>query len=438
MQAGGSSMNYNTFRMMEQFFATREDLDVYAGAIEDSRNAYAFLIASLDEIFRRDYPRGHLHEYTSVILHKVIDHLSSCLLPGITTMPDVPVLRGPATTEFVSRITDVTHPNNPGGVKELSIQTLAALLFSTQAIWSENENRKLPALSPLLLAEFNSYGMWKDIEESKDASEDIFNIRAVGSRQTDRFESRLNGLLDEQRTNIAALVAAVDETKERLQSDHQRSEIEAETLRQKFETMNEALGVSSSKLDEVAKIISTTEQNVAAFSEAVREELKIDATKKLWEQRASDNSLAFWLSAALIAIVIVVPASLVLCNPEAIVHFLERITEAATPGTLDNATTAQLTAATISKIVIISAPLAVYFWAIKLIVRFNTRCMLLMDDARQRHTTMDTYFHLIEKDGATTEERGLMLNALFRPLVGQGQDNVEPPNFIELVGKGKD
>jgi len=64
--------------------------------------------------------------------------------------------------------------------------------------------------------------------------------------------------------------------------------------------------------------------------------------------------------------------------------------------------------------------------------------MVLMDDARQRHTTMDTYFHLIESNGATTEERGLMLNALFRPLAGHGQDNVDPPNFIELMGKGKD
>ncbi|MDO5895106.1 DUF6161 domain-containing protein [Agrobacterium sp. Azo12] len=434
----GGGMDYNAFQIMEQFFTAQEDAEAFPVLIEECRNAYTFVISSLDQFFSRDYPNGGLHDYTGRTLPKITDHLANCLMPGVTQKPDVPIITMPYAEEFIRRIASLTDPRDPNARKEWSLQAFAALLHQVQRVWRINNDPKLPALPPNLLAEFNSYGMWKNIEESKRSADDVFGVQSLGERQTTLFNDQVNSLLEEQRTNIAALAAAVDTQRERLQTDHQRNEVETETIRQKLESMNEALDRSSGKLVEVVNIISTTDQNIAAFSEAVREELKIDATKKLWEQRAKDNRLAFWISAGLIAFVIVAPALLVLCNPEAIVHFLERITQAATPGLLDSATTAQLTAATISKIVIISAPLAVYFWAIKLIVRFNTRCMVLMDDARQRHTTMDTYFHLIEKDGATTEERGLMLNALFRPLAGQGQDNVEPPNFIELIGKGKD
>lgn len=87
---------------------------------------------------------------------------------------------------------------------------------------------------------------------------------------------------------------------------------------------------------------------------------------------------------------------------------------------------------------IVTTPLVLYFWAIRLVVRFNGRSMLMMDDARQRETMMDTYVHLIETSNASANERALVLNALFRPSLSTAQENVEPPNFIELIGKGKD
>jgi hypothetical protein len=54
---------------------------------------------------------------------------------------------------------------------------------------------------------------------------------------------------------------------------------------------------------------------------------------------------------------------------------------------------------------------------------------------RKRQTMMDTYFLLIERQAATPEERGLILNALFRPAPSHGLDGVEPPNFTEFLGK---
>ena len=48
-------------------------------------------------------------------------------------------------------------------------------------------------------------------------------------------------------------------------------------------------------------------------------------------------------------------------------------------------------------------------------------------------TMMDTYFYLLEKQGAVKEDRALILNALFRPGPGHGNDSVDPPNFTELI-----
>ena len=89
----------------------------------------------------------------------------------------------------------------------------------------------------------------------------------------------------------------------------------------------------------------------------------------------------------------------------------------------------------INRIVIVTVPLALYFWMVRILVRFNLRSQMLMDDARQRHTMMNTYFHLIEKQSAVKEDRALILNALFRPTPGQQNDSVDPPNFTELMDK---
>jgi hypothetical protein len=79
--------------------------------------------------------------------------------------------------------------------------------------------------------------------------------------------------------------------------------------------------------------------------------------------------------------------------------------------------------------------LALYFWLIKLVVRFNMRSMLLMDDARQRATMLETYYRMIEKGAATNEDRALVLQALMRPAPGHGPDSVEPPNFTDVIEK---
>ncbi|WP_181181392.1 hypothetical protein, partial [Mesorhizobium sp. B1-1-5] len=77
-----------------------------------------------------------------------------------------------------------------------------------------------------------------------------------------------------------------------------------------------------------------------------------------------------------------------------------------------------------------------YLWVLKAVMRFFMRSMLLMDDARQRETMLDTYILLTEKGKADERDRPLILWALFRQTPGHGPDGIEPPDFTEVINAG--
>jgi hypothetical protein len=432
-------MDFGTFAVLsEPFEKVRADEELNASSLDIAVSAYAALSAELRDIIIK-HPRFTPYlELLHFVGERVEAHIKSKIYPGRVERPFLPLLTEEDVTSLARQIRrrmEATQDENTRNT--VAVAAVAAYGYETRSLWSTeiSSNSQLPLDFTI---ELGSYGFWKTAQsqfrEELNWPETREAIQIFISEQTSQVDqavqrsragtARVDGILGEYRSQIGDMLSTSRTLLSEVQSDVSDQRLKTKKQQEAFEGL--------------ATQISASEENVKAFTNAVREELKIDATKKLWEQRAKDNKKAFWASAFVIAVLILVPAIFVLICPEAIVRFLERITQAAKPMDGDLNTTAQLTAATISKIVIISAPLAVYFWAIKLVVRFNTRCMLLMDDARQRHTTMDTYFHLIERSGATTEERGLMLNALFRPIAGQGQDNVDPPNFIELINKGKE
>ncbi len=191
------------------------------------------------------------------------------------------------------------------------------------------------------------------------------------------------------------------------------------------------------------------ENNFAAFADAVREELKINTAKQLWDARSSANQRAFTWPAAVAVLLIVIPIVAAYIYRDGIISYLHVIeTPVAqvgltTTGATDVAASnpglspGSLTVITIGRLLTVTIPIALWFWLIKLVVRYNYRSMVLADDARQRSTMMDTYFHLIEHKAASVEDRALILAALFRPAPGHGPDNVEPPDFTDFINKMK-
>ncbi|WP_113266624.1 hypothetical protein [Agrobacterium cavarae] len=166
-----------------------------------------------------------------------------------------------------------------------------------------------------------------------------------------------------------------------------------------------------------------------------------EAARKLWGEREKQSRFALIASSIAIFCLIAAPIIGAICFTTEVLHYLAQIVAASSLPTTDTTgqvlpapNDTQITIAAIGRLVIVTVPVFLYIWAIRLVVRFNSRSLMLLDDARLRLTMLDTFFHLIEKEGAVKEDRALVLNALFRPGPGHG-DNVDPPNFTELVTK---
>lgn len=213
-----------------------------------------------------------------------------------------------------------------------------------------------------------------------------------------------------------------------------KAQVELTAAGHAFEQKTLELEDRSNEIDsEIRQLRADLDAQVARFG--------TEAARKLWGEREKQSRLALIASSVAIFLLIVLPILLAICMTPEVLHYLAQIVAASSLPTIDTEgnpmqtpSDAQVTIAAIGRLVIVTVPIFLYVWAIRLVVRFNSRSLLLLDDARLRLTMLDTFFHLIEKKGAVKEDRALVLNALFRPAPGHG-DNVEPPNFTELVTK---
>lgn len=195
------------------------------------------------------------------------------------------------------------------------------------------------------------------------------------------------------------------------------------------------------ELDSRSQEIDGTIRQLRADLDAQVARFGTEAARKLWGEREKQSRFALIASSIAIFCLIAAPILGAICFTPEVLHYLAQIVAASSLPTTDTngqvlptPNDTQITIAAIGRLVIVTVPVFLYIWAIRLVVRFNSRSLLLLDDARLRLTMLDTFFHLIEKEGAVKEDRALVLNALFRPGPGHG-DNVDPPNFTELVTK---
>lgn len=170
-----------------------------------------------------------------------------------------------------------------------------------------------------------------------------------------------------------------------------------------------------------------------AFQESIREELKLQQARKLWTDSAEKARNAYAFSwAALLALLVVIPA-IAIGHSDEIFAFFRAVSEAVLVDMPEEATGSALLIAAVSRLILITLPVALYVWLIKIVVRFNARSLLLMDDARQRNTMLETYLHLVEQDQDVRADRPLILEALFRRTPGHGPEAVEPVNLADVL-----
>jgi len=349
----------------------------------------------------------------------------------------LPALSRSNVQEFDARV-DSLISEKIVGFDEITVAlcAAAALYAETRYLASGQKLSDHSKFGNALEAEIASYMAWKALHEMTETHEGFVSATLA------RFD-------DERRSVMAMVMTQVEEANRKL-IELQQADIETTgRLKKTWAEWEESEARARNDLDRAAANIDhlresakeagdrivATDENIAAFKAAMLEEVRGSETRKLWRERDKESWFAFTLSAFMLFLFLLVIPAIGFYELDVVLSTLKRIGDAATAGIPAEATGTQLTVATISRLVVITFPLAMYFWVIRLVVRFNARSLTLHDDARQRQTMMDTYFILIERQAASAEERALILNALFRPAPGHGADSVEPPNFTEIIGK---
>ncbi|WP_144223447.1 DUF6161 domain-containing protein [Mesorhizobium amorphae] len=202
------------------------------------------------------------------------------------------------------------------------------------------------------------------------------------------------------------------------------------SLQIRLEALKEA---AASAEEDSKKLLS----NFDGLKTSIEERLKLREATDLWGVASTRAAWAFYLSALLLmAILIGFPVTAYIKRTE-IIDFITNFEKGVLVGAGGNDGIASAVGA-FGRLLLISSPIGFVVWLIRLIARYNVRSMLLMDDARQRVTMLNTYLFLIEKDAAVKQDRGAILEALFRRAPGHGPDTVEQYNFTDLLRYGQD
>ncbi|OAV52477.1 hypothetical protein A6U98_27160 [Rhizobium sp. WYCCWR10014] len=338
--------------------------------------------------------------------------------------------------DFGPRFESAFDHASPEEQVELIISLIAALVAETKyhafGIKFADTRFGIP-----IQAEIASYEAWKTAKSRFSGFDKaVSRVLEQQAQQVEKFSADSAHVLQAASNEVIELQSRTADAIKRISDEETR-------FSASLDSYGNAIGMAKRQSDQAAEasqkaaeIASTAEGNISAFKSAVLEATKIDTARKLWDRRATINAIAFWCSAAVICAFLIVIPVVALYHLDQVLAILGHVMQTTLIGF--NAATlspAALTAIAINRVVVVTVPIALYFWIVRLLVRYNMRAQMLLDDARQRHTMLDTYFHLIEKDAATKTDRALVLNALFRPTPGQQSEAVEPPNFTELLEK---
>jgi hypothetical protein len=172
--------------------------------------------------------------------------------------------------------------------------------------------------------------------------------------------------------------------------------------------------------------IGDPEAALENFKASINENLRLSQVKTLWRNTAVRSWRAYVLSwVFLILLLVIVPAA-VLWQAEGVFSFFKLVGDAVLADIPKEASETAILIASVSRLVLVTLPVALYVWLIRIVVRFNVRSLLLMDDARQRDTMLQTYLHLVEQDAGVRAERPLILEAMFRRTPGHGPETMKP------------
>jgi hypothetical protein len=253
------------------------------------------------------------------------------------------------------------------------------------------------------------------------------------------LQSRIQENVETAFTDFASASAAIQEKVSVLDATVRLAVEQAgkmsESIKELHQKTDKASAAVDAALADFEDRYAQADAKAKAFMEAVRAEANFEDLKIHWTNRAGSAWWAFWISVAALLVLLVFLPLVAIFEHAAIIRFMKQLADAASTELGTNPDGIAITVATVSRLLVVTIPVALYFWLIRLVVRFSMRSLLLMDDANARATMLETYFRMIAQQAATVEDRALVLQALMRPTPGHGPDTVEPPNFTEVIDR---
>ncbi|MET3612714.1 hypothetical protein ABID16_001019 [Rhizobium aquaticum] len=221
------------------------------------------------------------------------------------------------------------------------------------------------------------------------------------------------------------------------QIENYRGEFESlrDNQRNQLDVLSHSTEDIRAKAQEIDLQIDQSKDRLTNFEKTIREERGLQSARKSWEARYNEARGAFKLAVLLLASSLVCTILTAYFGGIPLIKALAALDASATADKQD-VTIALIHQ--IGRLIVVSVPIAVALWMLRALMRYFMRSMLLMDDARQRQTMLDTYFLLTEQGRADERDRPLILWALFRQTPGHGPDGIEPPDFTEVIKAGLD
>lgn len=210
----------------------------------------------------------------------------------------------------------------------------------------------------------------------------------------------------------------------------------AETIGNRYNDVSRDLKILEDRMGKFQQTVGEPATALENFKATVVEELKLQEARLLWAQSAERARNAYIASCMVLVLLLVGVPILAIWNSTAIFAFFHALGQAVLVDLPENATETAILIAAVSRLVLVTLPVALFIWLIRIVVRFNMRSLLLMDDARQRNTMLETYLHLVEQDKDVKADRPLVLEALFRRTPGHGPETIEPPNLADVLRLG--
>lgn len=188
--------------------------------------------------------------------------------------------------------------------------------------------------------------------------------------------------------------------------------------------------------NEFDKRVEKINDDMEAFQQGLDASIEDDRLKiigELWKKRIMEYKISFWSSSLLIAFSLIGVALAIFYQSDYIIDYINKMQERFISVAAEKESYIAAAFGAAGRTFVIAIPIALFIWFVRILVRFNMRSMLLLDDAEQRNTIIDTYIRLVDRGAANIDDRPIVLEALFRRVPGHGSDTVAPPNLSDML-----